>query len=339
MIVKKSLPNFCFILGRGRSGTSLLSSILSSHPEVSIAPEGLLIINTINKYQNAVWKKQTINKFLKDVWKEERLSEWKFDKEELEEWLNTHGINSDINSIYKLIYEKYAICNKHLKAKVVGDKNPHNALFANKLNKCFPKAKFIHIARDYRDNILSFQNVPFDLNSVAGLAYRWKKYNLLIEKAKKDSSPNQFLTINYESLITNTQETLVAICNHLNVDFNESMLSFFKQKDYQNYPWHSNLSKPLTQVNINKWLDTMPKSDLLIAESICGNLGGKYGYETKKIDERKIIPRAIIGLFSGWILLNAEKFLFKMPITLRTFTIKYYRFITRKQSARSLDKQ
>ena len=44
-----SSPAIFFILGRGRSGTTLLSRMLSANPKIAVAPEGFFLMNLRDK--------------------------------------------------------------------------------------------------------------------------------------------------------------------------------------------------------------------------------------------------------------------------------------------------
>ncbi len=72
----------------------------------------------------------------------------------------------------------FAKLNSKKKPYIIGGKNSYYTLFIEDIIKMYHQAKFICITQDYRDNILSFQNMKSDLISHAALAYRWLIFNL-----------------------------------------------------------------------------------------------------------------------------------------------------------------
>ena len=59
-----------FIIGRGRSGTTLLSKLLNEHKQIHIPPESFFILNLLEKYKNKPLKKNEIVNFVNNLFKE-----------------------------------------------------------------------------------------------------------------------------------------------------------------------------------------------------------------------------------------------------------------------------
>jgi len=65
-----------FIVGRGRSGTTLLRLLLDTHPKISVAPEAQFIMNLYGKYAGVTeWDDDRILAFYNDLWLEKRLDD------------------------------------------------------------------------------------------------------------------------------------------------------------------------------------------------------------------------------------------------------------------------
>lgn len=123
-------PQMLFILGRGRSGTSLLQTILNAHSQISVAPEAQFIMFLRKKYQNAHWNESTIASFSKDIWFEERLVNWHFSKDKLKEDLLTIK-EPNYAACCQQVYVSYTKSKNKDQVKVLGDKNPYYALYVN----------------------------------------------------------------------------------------------------------------------------------------------------------------------------------------------------------------
>ena len=201
------LKDFVFIVGRGRSGTILLRSMLNCNFNVMIAPESLFLMHSLKKYKKKKWDIKNIKSFNNDIWQEGRLKNWGLNKVQTEKFLLKNAVNKDYRYVICLIYYLYAIKNGKYLISILGDENPLYSLFLEDLLKIFPNSKIVHLVRDCRSNIVSFKNVKFDSNNTATLAYRWKRFNLEILKIKHIQK-GKIITIKYEKLLQDTQSEL-----------------------------------------------------------------------------------------------------------------------------------
>ena len=82
----RSIP-ILFIVGKGRSGTTLLSTILDSHPNVASATESRFLLIVWKKYKRVnEWNASLADEFYKDVLKDFRVKYlWEFEDNFLEE--------------------------------------------------------------------------------------------------------------------------------------------------------------------------------------------------------------------------------------------------------------
>ena len=77
-----------FILGRGRSGTTLLSKILNAHPNLYIAPDTQAIKNLHDRFTGKNWSEHTIDQFIDELFCENRFNYWSVSKKELKTHLS-----------------------------------------------------------------------------------------------------------------------------------------------------------------------------------------------------------------------------------------------------------
>jgi len=63
----KGKPQLFFILGRPRSGTTLLRTLLDAHPQVKVPPEYPVVLQLYKKYGRIrQWDETTLEEFKKD---------------------------------------------------------------------------------------------------------------------------------------------------------------------------------------------------------------------------------------------------------------------------------
>ncbi len=327
------MPNLLFIFGRGRSGTTLLSKMLNAHEQVSVAPEGFFAFSLKYRYFKARWDQATVRRFLEDLRRENRMKTWGLDYEGLEKALLNLS-SPDYARVCLKVYEQYALQQNKAKATWVADKNPHYALFPVNLLKNFPGSKALFISRDYRDNILSYQQVPFDTSDTASLAYRWYYYNKqLLEAAER--FPQHIKQVTYEGLAENPEKALNGICQFLEIPFDESMMTFHEYEDAnfygKHYSWFEETHKPVHTGHLKKWREKMGVEATTVADAICQPLARNLGYQPFEPNQDFNANRLTVikGTLAGWLRIFAEKLLFTIcPFKLRTFVINRYRSST-----------
>ena len=323
------MPNLLFILGRGRSGTTLISKMLDNHAKVAVAPEGFFVMNLVNKYQNKRWTAKVIDEFTHDLFLENRMKTWHLDPEKVKDALKANQEELDFTAACSIVYRIYG---EHTGKELqwIGDKNPHYALFSKDLINIFPDCKFIFITRDFRDNILSYQKVPFDMADVTSLAYRWTYYNKGILRMQ-EAYPEQFLRLSYEALVEQPDATLKRLCEFLNIPYEPSMQEYYKSDDPDFYgkssSWFKELYQPLDPNKLYNWKKYMPEKERQKAEYVSQNVATQLGYETSNGKYgMKYFFLTLAGRVKGWLFSSAEKLLFYYcPLKLRIFVINKYR--------------
>ncbi len=166
------------------------------------------------------------------------------------------------------------------------DKNPVYYYFLPELNKIFPDAKYIHLVRDYRANLVSHRRV-FTFKNATDIAYRWLKVNKLIEEAKSQA-PKSYFTLTYESLVSKPQQSMEALCMLLGLPFDINMVQnhqsgmfskFNSTKDMGFQKIHENVFNPINTSLINNWEGKISARELIKVEAIAGKFGEtQYGY-------------------------------------------------------------
>ncbi len=284
----KDIPLF-FILGRPRSGTTMLASLFDAHPNVALPFECPLIINLYSKYANIrVWDKKLINEFTNDVIDQRKFDSWRVNKDTLLNSLLQMAGKNSFETMIKALYLNFNSLFDKKEISLIGDKNPVYSIYPKQLVKLFPNAKFIHLTRDYRDNILSIKNVDFEAPITALLAYRWRfaEKRILKEISK---SPDRFYTIMYEDFVSTPKKFLKEMCQFLNIEYKPETLEFHKNKDkiFENFDrkhiekYHSSLLRPITVDKIYGWKRKMCEKDIMVADKVVGNIAEASNYQRK----------------------------------------------------------
>lgn len=327
-----------FLVAKERSGTTLLQTMLDSHPNICAPLESRFVLHLKSKYQNKkIWSQHLKEIFLKDLFKEQKIVLlWELNLEDLKQRLADLGEETTYGEVCKQVYVSSRSFHPKESIQLIVDKNPIYAIMIPLLQEIYPEAKFIHLVRDYRGNASSIRS----LNKKVGikrLGKGWVMTNLEIEKSKKQF-PSHFITLRYEDLLDKPKEELQRILKYFGLVFHPSMLTYNERiskaiSDYvERSPnekvkkvreigiasVHKNLSNPIISSFKDKWKQTLSKKDIEILEKSSGGFAEKYGYYfTTSIFPKNIkMPKLLI--------LEREKLrlYYKLPIWLRELKSK-----------------
>ncbi|MBI9036145.1 MAG: sulfotransferase [Bacteroidales bacterium] len=280
---------FFFIIGRPRSGTYLLRSLLEGHPGISIPTECPLILNLFPKYGKfGFWDQNKIKDLCDDLFLHKELMNWKIDKDRLlNDWLGMEG-EARYTDFIRVLYLSHQSAFDKKEIKLLGDKNPIYSTHIDEVFNIFPNAKYIHLTRDYRDQLVSIGNVDFESNIPSLITYRWKHANARMLELRKQF-PERILFVRYEDLVAKPEFWLKKMCVFLEIEYSSLMLERFNKKDEvltdfkdkEVEKYHQSLQQPLSTSKVLVWKDKLQNSKIRIADFIAGDLAEEYGYSRK----------------------------------------------------------
>ncbi len=277
-----------FVVGKERSGTTLLQLMLNAHPNIVAPPEARFIILLYFRYgKTKIWTEKVITNFCDDLFREVLFRNfWGVDKTYLQTTLLSAKEFLNFQLACKIVFKLSSP--EKLDLRLFFDKNPIYYYFLPELAKIFPEAKYIHIVRDYRANLVSHRKI-FTVKKGTDIAFRWVKVNKLIEEAKS-LQPNNYFTITYEALVLNPAQNLEGACSFFNIPFNMNMVenhqsgmfSGFQNNNRERFQKvHHNVFQPINPKLIDEWKEQMTAEELVSVEAVAGEYGEqKYGYKT-----------------------------------------------------------
>jgi len=283
------IPVF-FVIGRPRSGTTMLRTILDAHPNVSIPLESRVISFLHRKYKNiSIWDESKLLEFYDDIFKQPKINTWIINEERLKSQILGLGKKANFIRLIKLLYLNYESFFDKNTIQIIGDKNPgysYNISELRTMLKLFPNAKIIHLTRDYRDHYLSMSKIDFEGNHLSLVCYRWK-YSFNQVRKTMVNNMNNYYFIRYEDLVLNPKSEVVKICNFLNIPYDEDMVHYYRIKDKvlaihtqeEVDRYHSKLFHPISSDFIYGWKRKLSKRQIELADSVVGKTGLSAGYE------------------------------------------------------------
>ncbi|MGH7491659.1 MAG: sulfotransferase family protein [bacterium] len=219
--------------GCGRSGTTLLLSILSCHPKIfaidiettALCPDGYGEDGLYNQNPNL---------------------DTPFKLEKIHEYLLAHEIPES--------------CTRWC------EKTPRNVIYFERILRHFGKqARLIHIVRDGRDVVTSVH--PREASRYWITPHRWVMDVAAGQRLEKHP---QVLTIRYEDLVRNYEATIRRICEFIEEEYTDAFLRYpDSARVKESIAWF-NLAQTMNDRSIGRWQETRFEN---IVDSLLQELG------------------------------------------------------------------
>ena len=314
--------NFFFILGRERSGTTYLQSLLNGHKHITVPPESPFIKYLSDEFMDVdVWSPKKVDNFVNALYEEPYFLRWKLDKAKLGRHL--HAVqDKSFATLCKEIIAYYSIANDKPDVKIIGDKNPIYSTYNLWLSRAFYPVRFICITRDYHAQIHSMRKMKLETQNVAALAYRWKYITHELDAFAK-FFPEISIFCTYEELRYDTEATLQKICDFLEVPYDDQMIEN-RNRTIDNQPYHKqhhvSQKKDLSAIPDDEWTQHLSSREVKIAEWICHEEGEKFNYP-RTADNLTFLGKitALPGLVYGFLYFPFLSFLDSLPYRLKRF--------------------
>lgn len=280
-----------FIVGVGRSGTTLLRLMLDSHPDMVIPPETHFIPNALklNSTDKELRKKLLDVVLGAHTWGDFHIDPDDFRRsiESIEEFTVAKGL--------RVFYSLYA--DKHNK-KRWGDKSPPYQIHMTRIQKCLPETHFIHIIRDGRDVAVSARKLWFGAGEdICDQANRWKER--IIESRKQAKSIPYYMEVRYEDLIRDSEAVLKQISAFIQIPYSKLMLNYYQTAEQrlseighryaedgeirvhqrERLDIHKMVSKKPDESRIGHWKSELSSDEVVAYEKIAGSLLEDLGYK------------------------------------------------------------
>ena len=195
------MPSPVFIVGSPRSGTTLMRSLLDSHPDIFCPPCETFLFNTLNAtFRGHIWK--------------DHYEQLPFSRKALLQWFR--------NFIDELFANLSIRANKRRWA----EKTPSHVLFMDFIDEIFPDAQFVHMIRNGYHVVKSLKNIDWAPNDVRINAREWIRHVEAGRKHGRKLTPKRYIEIRFEDLVDNPEEPLKKLCDFLDEKYDPRMLEF-----------------------------------------------------------------------------------------------------------------
>lgn len=303
--------NYFAIVGVGRSGTTLLMSMLNAHPSVAMPPEIQFITQHIVPRSKASLA-EAVNRLKSD----HRFLRLGLGIDEV-----TSAFHDEVEfSMAKLYIEILRAYLKKHPAAIIGDKAPKNIEYLPTIHRIIPTAKVIHIIRDPRDVYLSRKKAAWSSSRPDILHFLAYEAQIQLGRIEGDRLFNHhYLEIHYEKLLANPKEELHRICLLLGIEFSREMLNFSESArqivSQEEMAWKKEALGPLLTDNSGKWREQLEPRSVLKIEAACPTVfeDGLYQYSEYHRSggiSKSLIRRTIsllVTLYKQYVFLRNRK--------------------------------
>ena len=290
------VPVPVFVVGSGRSGTTIMAALLNLLPRVFIAKE----TGFIGTFHRELVQNKDSKNFASLIpqinsWLEVNGWQQRGTADGLRTFCDQHGLSGAqglINYIWQLEARS-----PWAELSYIGDNTPLYVMAIPALLQLFPNAKFIHMVRDPRDLVASVLKMRFGAHEATTAAMEWHHQLGCWLMAERQIPADQRLECRYEDLCRTPEATFERIAVFLGAnadDAREALMQHaagglkatgFAQVAQQGH--HRRLSEPLNPARLGRDRSDLSAKQIRDIESVAQYGLRAYGYE---FDEWLISP-------------------------------------------------
>jgi hypothetical protein len=268
-----------FIVGMPRSGTSLLSAMLSAHPRLAISPESHLLSKWRLEYgPRALDSSEGFDRFWKAYTEYQSFKHFGLDPDLTRQRILSIGPPSWKHTLMGLV-QAYG---ENMDMPRFGEKTPGHFEHLGDLLTWFPNARVLFLVRDPRAVTASMIRVPWGHDLAHLHARKWRESVAILDSYKSDG---RVLLVQYEHVIQKQEETLRAICKHIEEDYDPCMLRPTPDTSplINRTEWateHLNKThQPVTNESLEKWRKQLTPYQTAIVEWTTRTEMARFGLE------------------------------------------------------------
>lgn len=289
------------IVGVGRSGTSLLQSIIGTHSEIKTLPETSFIRRFI------------FNTKALDCSNDTHLDR----VPRLKEIVIKNGVSvTDYHKSYMTFLNE-------AKGLNILDKDPRLLEYITLLKKWFPNTKIIHIHRDPRDVLLSKKRAKWSKGRIL-LSYLVAS-RVQLTDANAEKKYAGLYSVKYENLIKEPESEIRKICCFLDLHFESQMMSHEETAkgivQSEEMSWKKETLEAINKGNSDKWKGQLSNIEALSACLVVKKYCNENGYILNS-NECTSFEFIVGNILSSVAILLSYAYRFKRSIVFRNIRSK-----------------
>ncbi|MBI1370549.1 MAG: hypothetical protein GC162_18080 [Planctomycetes bacterium] len=270
-----------FIIGMPRSGTTLLSSMLSAHSRIAISPETHFLSLYVHKFRHdELTSREMFEEFWRTFIAGDRFGNMCLDAALCHDCIVAAG-DWTYRGVFEVLLSAYA---RSLNKPRWGEKTPDHYQHLDRLMQWYPQAQVIFMLRDPRAVSASLQKTDWGGNDVVTHTRRWRNAIVAYESHK---AGGRIHLIKYADLVAEPEQTCRRVCELIGEQFESGMLT---NRGAESQPqlarrqgWAreqiEQAQQPIHTQSIDAWRNQMPRRQVALIETEVYDLMKQYGFE------------------------------------------------------------
>lgn len=267
-----------FVLGCGRSGTTLMRTMLNRHPAFAIPGETWFFPELDARKHEIVGDpdncRDEVARFITTF---DTFGELGVEPEAVRTVLA--GLDrGDWPGAVAAANRAYA---DGAGAPRWGDKTPGYVRCLPLLHRLYPEAAVIHMIRDPRDVAVSFLGMPFGPTTPLRAAQWWVSDVQDGRTHGPSLFGDRYMEVHYEALVEDPEQLVRDVCRVVGEPFDPVMLDQKRREETQTLKehwWHEQTNRPVTKSRMGRWKSEMRPRDVQVIEQEAGELMDVLGY-------------------------------------------------------------
>ena len=260
-----------FVVGVGRSGTSLVQSMLAAHSQLAFPPETQFVRRYVGRRQLALCHARggvaAVHAMLEA---DDRIRRLRLDLERiLERYL--HGRAFSEPDLYEALLTCYAETQGKPRA---GDKDPRCVEFLPLLASHWPDAHVVHVIRDPRDVLASRKKANWSRRR-SSIAHVFVN-RVQLRAGRRDGARlygPRYHEVVYEALLADPETVLRDLTARLELPYEDGMLNFSGTArslvSAEELDWKRETLGPLLATNTGQWRRELQSWEAALAAGVC----------------------------------------------------------------------
>jgi hypothetical protein len=299
--VKGGLPSTksdrpIIILGCPRSGTTLLSTMLHSHPRIAMPPETRFLYTVYAnraRYGDLSNAKNRRKLAVAITGPKTQFDDLRIDRDTVIERIVAGP--PTLGSAFAAVWEEFA--EKRGKPRW-GEKRPSYYMWTSTLIRLFPDVQFVALIRDPRSCVASLMAARWWKGGFPRALTAWITSDWYLRRFARKAEPGRYFQLRYEDLVRQPREQLGPVCAFLEEDFDEAMLDHTDAAADivpTRATHHSLTHGEVDPSRIEAWRSALTPEQIGLVELVCRRAMKRHGYEPSGLGTRP--PRALVFEF------------------------------------------
>jgi hypothetical protein len=273
-----------FIVGCPRSGTTLLQLMLHAHPAIAIPPENRFLLELYDRREHFgdlrdLHNRRKVARFIVKR-RRSKVDDYGLNRARTKRRIVQQAVT--VGSAAGVVFHSYAA---RFGARRWGDKRPAYIQRLDVVLRMFPDAQVVHIIRDGRDCVSSLKRMPWWAGGSMVAIWTWRAAINNGRRARAGLSPDSYIEVRYEDLVTAPEHELRRLCDFLGEDFDKAMLEPHRVADVavpDRKVWHTRTYQAVDDKAMQRWRDDLEPWELDLFEFVAARQMRFHGYELSR---------------------------------------------------------